>query len=346
MPDYDLIPRKDLHLEPKEKNKLGAWAWRFTASSSRPTSDLLKGRSVCLKDNICVAGVPCLLGTDTIQDWAPSTDATIVPRILAAGATIVGKAVCENLSRGAVSVTAATGPVSNPYAMGYSAGGSSSGTGALVGSGAVDLGIGCDQGGSVRIPASLCGLYGFKATIGLVPYTGIVSNDASLDYVGPMTMTCMDNALLLEAIAGVDGLDDRQAAGTPFPKDVPPYAKLLKETKSQGVRGLRIGILKEGLDQPFINLDVKAKFQAAVAVFEKLGATVEEVSIPMHNQARTLYTVYSKMGNDMGMMGRAVGRKQMLLTDLFEKKNLPYTQAIFDKVGGYSLRNRTFHCRR
>ncbi|KAF2101551.1 putative amidase [Rhizodiscina lignyota] len=331
-PDYEVIPRKDIHLQPKEENPLSAWAWRFTAASSKPSSDLLKGRTLCLKDNICVAGVPCLLGTETIQGWVPQTDATIVPRILDAGGIITGKAVCENLSRGAVSVTAASGPVSNPYAKGYSAGGSSSGTGALVGSGAVDMGIGCDQGGSIRIPAGLCGLYGFKATIGLVPYTGIVSNDASLDYVGPMTTTCMDNALLLEAIAGVDGLDDRQAAGTPFPNEVPHYAKLLEETKEQGVRGMKIGILKEGVDQPLTNPDVKEKFMAALAEFEKLGATVEEFSIPMHNQGRTIYSVMSKMGNHMGMLGRAVGRKQMLLTDLLEKKNAPYTQAVFDKM--------------
>jgi amidase len=218
-------------------------------------------------------------------------DATVVTRILAAGGVIQGKSVCENLSRGAVSITAATGPVSNPYASGYSAGGSSSGTGALVGSGAVDMGIGCDQGGSIRIPASLCGLYGFKPTIGLVPYTGIASNDASLDYVGPMTANAMDNALLLEAISGVDGLDDRQAAGTPFPSEVPKYSQILEITKEKGVSGMKIGILKEGVDLAGINADVKMKFGAAAKVFERLGASVEEVSIPMHDQAQALYSV-------------------------------------------------------
>ena len=154
-----------------------------------------------------------------------------------------------------------------------------------------------------------------------------------------MTRTCIDNALLLEAIAGVDGLDDRQAAGTPSPKDVPHYAKIMEETKDQGVRGMKIGVLKEGIDQPLINLDVKRKFLAASAVFEKLGATVEEVSVPMHQEARTLYTVLSKMGNHMGMIGRAVGRKQVLLADLLEKKSLPYSQAVFDRVGRCSLAN-------
>jgi amidase len=136
--------------------------------------------------------------------------------------------------------------VNNPYAKGYSDGGSSSGTANLVAKGEVDLGIGADQGGSIRIPASLCGLVGFKATAGLVPYTGCVSNEAVIDYVGPMTRTIIDNAILLEAIAGVDGLDDRQRAGTPFRGQVPKYSQILSNTKDVGIKGLRIGVLKEG----------------------------------------------------------------------------------------------------
>lgn len=304
-----------------------------------PKSDLLKGKTFCLKDNIAVAGVPCLLGTDTFKDWIPGTDATVVTRILDAGGIITGKAVCENLSRGAVSVTAATGPVHNPYARGYSAGGSSSGTAALVASGATNMGIGCDQGGSIRIPASLCGLYGFKPTVGLVPYTGIASNDACLDFVGPMTTTCLDNAILLEAIAGVDGLDDRQSAGAPFPGQVPHYAQILEETKEDGIKGLKIGILKEGLDLPGINPQVEKKFQDAINVFRRLGATVEDVHVPIHLQARTIIVVLSKMGNHMGMLGKATGRRQMMLTDLFEKKNLPYTPEALDKVSISDINN-------
>lgn len=279
-----------------------------------------------------MARVPCLLGTSSFTGWTPQTDATVVTRILDHGGIIVGKAVCENLSRGAVSCTAATGPVDNPWAMGYSAGGSSSGTAALVGSGTVDMGIGCDQGGSVRIPAALCGLYGFKATTGLVPYTGIASNDASVDYVGPMTRSCMDCADLLQAIAGVDGLDDRQIAGTPIPSCVPQYGSILRATEDQGVKGLRIGVLREGLSSPHLDSGVERKFRAAVQVFEELGATVTEVTVPMHEIARTIFTVMSKMGNHMGMLGRATGRRQVMLTDLFEKKNMPYSQKAISKV--------------
>ena len=288
---------------------------------------------MCFKDNIAMAGVPCLLGTDSFTGWVPKTDATVVSRVLAHGGTVLGKAVCENLSRGAVSATAASGPVDNPYAKGYSAGGSSSGTAALVGSGAVDMGIGCDQGGSIRIPAALCGLYGFKATTGLVPYTGIASNDASVDYVGPIAKSCLDCAILLEAIAGVDGFDDRQIAGVPFPKNVPKYAEILRSMDlGQGLKGIKMGILKEGLEPSTMDTRVKDKFLAAVKVFETLGAEVKEVSVSIHTQARVIGGVVSKMGNHMGMYGRATGRRVVALTDLFEKKNLPYTQEAIEKV--------------
>jgi amidase len=335
-PDLNATPRRNIYFPEKPDNPLNAWAWKFTCSNSNPSSKLLEGKTVCLKDNIAMAGVPCLVGTDSFTGWTPVTDATVVTRILEHGGTITGKAVCENLSRGAVSVTAATGPVHNPYAKGYSAGGSSSGTAALVGSGAVDMGIGCDQGGSIRIPAGLCGLWGFKATLGLVPYTGIASNDASVDFVGPITKTGMDCAVLLEVLAGVDGMDDRQIAGTPFPGEVPKYAEHLERTAKDGVKGLKIGILKEGIAHSVIDPGVKQKFEAACQKWRDLGAEVGEVSVPIHDQARTIYTVCSKMGNHMGMLGRSTGRRQVMLTDLFEKKHLPYTQEALSKMSVFA----------
>lgn len=333
-PSLESTPRTDIHFPEKNNNPLGAWAYRCTCRHTNPSSTQLKDKTLCLKDNIALAGVPCLLGTDTFTGWTPVTDATIITRILSAGGIIAGKAVCENLSRGAVSNTAASGPVDNPYVRGYSAGGSSSGTAALVASGEVDMGIGCDQGGSIRIPASLCGLYGMKATAGLVPYTGIVSNDASVDYVGPITKTAMDCAVLLEVIAGVDGLDDRQIAGCPFPGDVPKYADMLRsiDDEQAPLKAVKFGILKEGLEPVALDPNVKAKFLAAAEVFERLGASVREVSVPMHTQGRTIYTVASKMGNHMGMLGRATGRRGVMLTDLFERKGLPYSSEVIDKV--------------
>ncbi|KAI1337896.1 amidase signature domain-containing protein [Xylariaceae sp. FL0016] len=334
-PDLTLTPRTDIHFPPSSANSLNAWAWRCTATHKAPVSSLLAGKTLCLKDNIALAAVPCLLGTDSFTGWTPVADATVATRILEAGGTIVGKAVCENLSRGAVSSSAATGPVHNPFARGYSAGGSSSGTGALVGSGEVDMGLGCDQGGSIRIPAAMCGLYGLKATIGLVPYTGIASNDASVDFVGPMTRTALDCAVLLEALAGVDGLDDRQIAGTPFPGSVPAYSADL-QSANVDLSGLKIGVLKEGINSPTMDEAVLAKFHAAVASLEKLGATVGEVSVPLHESARSIYSVMSKMGNHMGMLGRATGRRQLVLTDLLAAKRIPYAQGALDKMSVFS----------
>lgn len=259
-------------------------------------------------------------------------DATIITRILEAGGIIKGKAVCENLSTSAASYTAATGPISNPYAKGYSAGGSSSGTANLVGKGEMDMGIGADQGGSIRIPASLCGLVGFKATHGLIPYTGCVSNEAMIDFVGPMTRNVLDNALLLEAIAGVDGLDDRQRAGTPFRDQVPKYSSLLLETKDVGVKGLKIGILKEGLSSSIMDPAVEKKFREAAAVFEELGAVVEEVSIPIHTIAPAIFGASSKQGGAIGRAGHASGRRQVYMPDLLEIM-LPRTPESIAKVG-------------
>ena len=141
----------------------------------------------------------------------------------------------------------------------------------------------------------------------------------------------MDNALLLQAIAGVDGLDDRQGAGTPFRGQVPDYPRILEETKEQGVKGMKIGILQEGFTANS-SPDVESRFREAVSVFETLGAEVAEVSVPFHAQAYTVYNVLSKMSNHMGMFGKAAGRRQVMMTDLLEKKGIPYTQEAYSKV--------------
>lgn len=163
--DLDKYPRTDIHV-PNDTDK-GGWATKCTAKCVEPKNDLLKGKTVALKDNVALAGVRCTNGT-TALDWTPQIDATIVTRILDAGATITGKATCENACLEGVSDTSCTGKVHNPYAHNYSCGGSSSGSGRLVATASVDMAIGCDQGGSIRIPSSMCGLVGLKPTWGLV----------------------------------------------------------------------------------------------------------------------------------------------------------------------------------
>ncbi|HKA74854.1 MAG TPA: amidase [Xanthobacteraceae bacterium] len=253
------------------ENVLGAWAAR--TKISRRTSGKLSGRRIALKDNVCLAGVPMTIGAAILQGYVPEVDATIVTRILDAGGEISGKTVCEYYCVSGGSHTAVSGPVHNPRKPGYSAGGSSSGSAALVAAGEVDMAIGGDQAGSIRIPANHCGIVGLKPTFGLVPYTGIAPLEITIDTCGPMTANVRDNALLLDVIAGPDGLDSRQ-------RDVRrgDYVAACEA----GAKGLRIGVLREGFGHPNSEADVDAKVFSAARHFETLGATVEEVSVPMH----------------------------------------------------------------
>ena len=176
-------------------------------------------------------------GASTLEGYVPDVDATIVTRILDAGGTILGKAVCEYYCFSGGSHTSASGPVHNPHRHGCSAGGSSSGSAALVAAGEVDMAIGGDQGGSIRIPSSFCGIYGMKPTHGLVPYTGIMPIELTIDHTGPMSATVADNALLLEVLAGPDGLDPRQHGVA-----ADHYTSAL----GQSAAGLRIAVVPEG----------------------------------------------------------------------------------------------------
>jgi amidase len=263
--------RAPVHRPGGEENRYGAWVAK-TSIKGRAGGPLA-GKRVALKDNVCLAGAPMLLGTAFLNDYAPEVDATVVERILDAGGEIAGKTVCEYYCVSGGSHTSASGPVQNPRCPGYSAGGSSSGSAAVVAAGEVPMAIGGDQAGSIRIPASFCGIVGMKPTYGLVPYTGIAPLEITLDTCGPMTATVADNALLLEAIAGPDGFDSRQRD-----VKVARYTDVL----DGGVKGLRIGVLKEGFGHPNSEPDVDAKVRAAAERFGKLGATVTEVSVPMH----------------------------------------------------------------
>src|SRR5246500_1655240 len=221
-----------------EENPYGAWYIKTTVKGA--PGGKLAGKKVALKDNVCLAGVPMMNGASTLEGYVPTTDAPIVTRIRDAGGTILGKTHCEYFCFSGGSHTGAKGPVHNPHRMGYSAGGSSSGSGVVVATGEADMAIGGDQGGSIRMPASFCGIYGMKGTWGLVPYTGIMPIEIFVDHAGPMTATVADNALLLEVIAGDDGYDPRIKSPV-----VEEYTKAL----GQGVKGMKIGVIKEGFEQ-------------------------------------------------------------------------------------------------
>jgi amidase len=279
------------------ENPLNAWAVK-TEVRGAPYGPL-SGKRVVLKDNVCLAGVPMMNGASTLEGYVPDVDATVVTRILDAGGTIVGKAHCEYFCLSGGSHTSAMGPVHNPYKYGYAAGGSSSGSGALVGAGEVEMAIGGDQGGSIRMPSCWSGCYGMKPTHGLVPYTGVMPIEATIDHTGPMTATVADNALLLEVIAGPDGLDPRQ-----YNVRVDKYTTAL----GRGVGGLRIGVVDEGFGRPESDADVDQKVREAAERLRGLGATVESVSIPMHLDGPAIWTPIALEGLQAQMMaGNGMG---------------------------------------
>lgn len=165
VPDLKRYPRENIRLPSDDEQEFGhAWAHKFLIKGNKNGGSLV-GKTVCLKDCIAVAGVPQFYGSDAFPAWSPSTDATIVTRVLDAGADIHGTAVCESFCNSTSSFTSAQGTIENPHQSGYSAGGSTSGGAALVAGGVMDFALGTDQGGSIRVPASLCGCKYFIASI-------------------------------------------------------------------------------------------------------------------------------------------------------------------------------------
>jgi amidase len=280
-----------------EDNPHNAWAIKSEILGSGKGK--LKGKTVVVKDNVCVAGVPMMNGSSTLEGYTPDIDATMVTRLLDEGATIMGKSHCEAFCFSSSSHTNSTGLVHNPHKKGYSAGGSSSGSAVLVSSGEVDMAIGGDQGGSIRMPASFSGCYGMKPTHGLVPYTGAMPIESTIDHAGPMTGTLEDNALMLEVLAGDDGLDPRQ-------KDV--KTANYSEAFGKGAKGLKIGVVEEGFGIEGGDADVDESVKAVSAALAEAGAEIVEVSIPMHLDGLLIWTPIALEGMQWQMMnGNGMG---------------------------------------
>ena len=305
-------PRTPGYQPRAEENPYNAWYVKTEVKGS--SSGKLKGKTVVLKDNVMLAGVPMMNGAATLEGYVPDVDATIATRLLDAGATIVGKAHCENFCLSGGSHTNAKGAVHNPHKMGYSAGGSSSGSAALLAAGEVDLAIGGDQGGSIRMPASFCGVYGMKATHGLVPYTGIMPIEIYVDHTGPMTNSVEDNALMLEVLAGEDGYDPRQ-----YNVKTQKYTNALKGKK--GIKGMKIAVVKEGFMQENAEKDVNTKVKAAIQKLKSMGAIVKEISIPMHLIGPAIHLPIGIEGSTQTMMygdGYGVSRPDLYVTSLMD----------------------------
>ena len=279
-------------------------------------SGRLAGKRIGLKDNICVAGIPSTNGSRVMAGYVPDIDATIVTRLLDEGAEIVAILNMDDFAFSGSGHISAYGPILNPHDREHLAGGSSGGSAAALYYDDIDMSIGCDQGGSIRTPASWCGVVGLKPTFGLVPYTGIVSADATIDHVGPMGRSAVDVALMLEVIAGSDPLDPRQ-------RDIP--MRRYTEALDRDVEGLRIGVVREGFGAEESEPDVDATVRKAIQTLEQLGAQASEVSVPAHLEAASSTWAIAIEGTAAQMYANGVG---------YHLKGL-YNESLATAVGGF-----------
>jgi amidase len=265
----------------------------------------LAGRTVGVKDCIAVAGVPTTDGGRRMPFPVPTEDAVVVERLLDAGATITMKTNMEDLALG-LGEGSQYGAARNPVDARFSTGGSSSGSGAAVAAGMVDMALGADEGGSVRIPACWCGLVGMKATHGLVPSYGMSYMDHTIDHIGPITKNVADNALMLEAIAGYDWRDPQWMRATP---SAAPYSEAVAES----LDGLKVGIIAESLEPVGCSADVLEAFEGAKDQLTELGATIESVSVPLWPDAMAIamgsltfgmHAMVASGGQGVGHLGR------------------------------------------
>jgi amidase len=280
--------RKPGYQPSPEEDPLNAWMWKCRIEGA--SEGLLTGKTVSYKDHIAVAGMPMSFGSFALEGFIPDFDATVVTRVLQEGGTIIGKHVMNGLS-GGFGTGGGIGDYGrplNPHNPDHVTGGSSSGSGAAVAAGEVDISFGGDQGGSIRIPAAFCGIVGHKPTFGLVSHFGIgFGSDQSIDYTGPMTRTVEDAAAALQATAGYDPYDPRQTRAVPTSLDV--LGQL-----ADGISGLRIGVLEEGFEDA--EVDVHDRVMAAVDTLARAGATVSKVSIPEHHTIRAAHAAINGEG--------------------------------------------------
>ena len=230
----------------------------------------LAGVPVALKDNLCTHGVPTTCSSRILEGWRPPYDATVVDRLRRAGAIVIGKTNLDEFAMGSSTENSAFGPTHNPHDLSRVPGGSSGGSAAAVAAGFAPVALGSDTGGSIRQPASLCGVVGVKPTYGVVSRYGLIAFASSLDQIGPFSTSVHDAAIMLEIIGGHDPLDSTS---------IPQAAPSLVEVLGRGVDGLRIGIVAE-LAGEGIAPDVLARLHEAARVLEKAGATVDSATVP------------------------------------------------------------------
>lgn len=249
----------------------GAWMYRID-SPQVPEEGPLAGRTFTIKESIAVQGVPMTLGSRLMADFVPGSDADVVRRIRAAGGTILGTSVCEDLCYSGSSFTSVLGPVTNPWDDTRASGGSTSGASVLVATGQADYGIGTDVGGSVRNPAAWCGIVGLKPTFGALPYDGAMPTERTMDHIGILTRHAADLPVLLDALAD------------------PPPSGTHGSRFDADIEGLHVGLLSEGFGWPGrSDARVDDAVRRAGHQLADLGMPVTEVSVPLHRHGHDIH---------------------------------------------------------
>jgi aspartyl-tRNA(Asn)/glutamyl-tRNA(Gln) amidotransferase subunit A len=243
----------------------------------------LTGVPMALKDVLVTRGVRTTCGSRMLENFVPPYDATVVQRLRAAGAVMLGKLNMDEFAMGSSTENSAFFPTANPWDLTRVPGGSSGGSAAAVAASEAVYTLGSDTGGSIRQPASLCGVVGVKPTYGRVSRYGLVAFASSLDQIGPFTRDVADAALVLNAICGHDPCDSTSAS-----VEVPDFSAAL----TGDIRGLRVGVPLEYFDVEGMDAEVRARVEEAIALFERLGATVDrDLSLPSTPHALAVYYI-------------------------------------------------------
>lgn len=241
----------------------------------------LLGIPIAIKDNFCTQGIKTTAGSKILADYVPVYDATVVRKLKEAGAIVLGKTNLDAWAHGSSGENSDFGPTKNPINLDYVPGGSSSGSAASIASQMALAATGSDTGGSIRLPASFCGVVGLKPTYGRVSRYGVIAMASSLDAIGCFGKEVKDTALLLKIMAGSDGFD---ATASALP--VPDYPQLLEQKN----KNLKIGLPKEYFSQG-LDIKIKEKINQVIKSFEKQGAQITEVSLPHTQYALAVYYI-------------------------------------------------------
>lgn len=232
----------------------------------------LAGVPIAVKDVLCTSDMPTTCSSEMLRGFRPPYDATVIEKLRAADAVIVGKTNMDEFAMGASTETSAFGVTGNPWDTTRTPGGSSGGSAAAVAAGTVPLSLGTDTGGSIRQPAAFCGVTGLKPTYGRVSRYGLIAFASSLDQIGPMAWSADECALLMNVIAGYEPRDS-----TSLDVPVPDFSGA---TKSNDLRGIRIGVLRASLEADGIDESVRTAVKHSIGVFAELGAEIIDVDLP------------------------------------------------------------------